>query len=67
MAAVDHQATMTRGTPPRPAARAVGPDSPEGGARRAMLAIGALLFCFMLASLLIMSKALQNSAQFDQL
>lgn len=67
MAAVDHQAAMTRGTPPGPAARAVEPGSLEGGARRAMLAIGALLFCFMLASLLIMSKALQNSAQFDQL
>ena len=67
MAAVDHQAAMTRGTPPGPPARAVGPGSLEGGARRAMLAIGILLFCFMLASLLIMSKALQNSAQFDQL
>ena len=67
MAAVDHQAAMTRGAPPAPAARAVEPGSLEGGARRAMLAIGALLFCFMLASLLIMSKALQNSAQFDQL
>lgn len=67
MAAVDHQAAMTRGAPPGPAARAVEPGSLEGGARRAMLAIGALLFCFMLASLLIMSKALQNSAQFDQL
>ena len=67
MAAVDHQAAMTRGAPPGPAARAVEPGLLEGGARRAMLAIGALLFCFMLASLLIMSKALQNSAQFDQL
>ena len=67
MAAVDHQAAMTRGAPPGPAACAVEPGSLEGGARRAMLAIGALLFCFMLASLLIMSKALQNSAQFDQL
>ena len=67
MAAVDHQTAMTRGAPPGPAARAVEPGLLEGGARRAMLAIGALLFCFMLASLLIMSKALQNSAQFDQL
>ena len=34
---------------------------------RTILLIGVLLFCFMLASLLIMSKALQNPEQFDQL
>lgn len=67
MATVDHQAALTREAPPGLGSRAVGPSLLEGGARRGMLAIGALLFCFMLASLLIMSKALQNSAQFDQL
>ena len=34
---------------------------------RTILLIGALLFCLMLASLVIMSEALQNSEQFDQL
>lgn len=63
MATVDHQTAITREAPLGAAAGAGG----EGGARRAMLAIGVLLFCFMLASLLILSKALQNSAQFDQL